>query len=195
MSTATQILMRVMSTFGEMLQRLIFYPTLAYNVLMTKLGCRPWYNRIDETVLLGALPFRSMTKELLAENVRVVINMTEPFETKWWVNTAEEWDSYGIVLVNLSTRDMVEAPSQQNLVIGVQCILDQRRKGNSVYVHCKAGRTRSTTVVACYLMQRHNWSPEEAVEFIRRKRPHIILRNKQKFALHKYYLNRVIKTE
>ena len=25
--------------------------------------------------------------------------------------------------------------------------------GDSVYVHCKAGRTRSATVVACYLMK------------------------------------------
>lgn len=178
-----------------MLQRLIFYPTLAYNVLMTRFAGRPWYNRIDDTVILGALPFRSITQQLLAENVRAVINMTEPFETKFWVNTAEEWNSYGILLVNLSTPDMIAAPSQENLVIGVRCIEDQRRKGNSVYVHCKAGRTRSATVVACYLMQRHNWSPKEAVEFIRKKRPHITIRYKQWIALHNYYLCRVLQSE
>lgn len=178
-----------------MFQRLVFYPTLAYNVVLTKFGFRPWYNRIDDTVVLGALPFRSITEELLAENVRVVINMTEPYETKCWVNTAKEWNSYGILLVNLSTPDMIAAPSQRNLVIGVRCIEDQRKKGNSVYVHCKAGRTRSATLVACYLMQRHNWSPEEAVEFIRTKRPHIIIRNKQWIALHRYYLKQVVKAE
>jgi atypical dual specificity phosphatase len=41
-----------------------FFPTLAYNVLLEKLSLRPWYSRIDETVLLGALPFRSFTEEV-----------------------------------------------------------------------------------------------------------------------------------
>ena len=27
--------------------------------------------------------------------------------------------------------------------------------GPSVYVHCKAGRTRSATLVGCYLMQKN----------------------------------------
>lgn len=46
------------------LQRIVFYPTLAYNVLLAKYWGRPWYNRIDETVLLGALPFRSITQDV-----------------------------------------------------------------------------------------------------------------------------------
>ena len=29
--------------------------------------------------------------------------------------------------------------------------------GPSVYVHCKAGRTRSATLVGCYLMQKNGW--------------------------------------
>ena len=48
-----------------MLSRVAFYPTLLYNVAMEKLSARTWYNRIDETVILGALPFRSMTQEVL----------------------------------------------------------------------------------------------------------------------------------
>jgi atypical dual specificity phosphatase len=48
-----------------MLSRLAFYPTLLYNVLLEQSGVRRWYDRIDETVILGALPFRSMTPEVL----------------------------------------------------------------------------------------------------------------------------------
>lgn len=47
-----------------MLARAMFYPSLAYNVMMEKLTSRSWYNRIDETVILGALPFRTMTDEV-----------------------------------------------------------------------------------------------------------------------------------
>lgn len=43
------------------LARLLFYPTLTYNVLMEKVSSRRWFDRVDQTVILGALPFRSMT--------------------------------------------------------------------------------------------------------------------------------------
>lgn len=47
-----------------MFARVTFYPTLLYNILMEKITSRNWYDRIDETVILGALPFRSMTKQV-----------------------------------------------------------------------------------------------------------------------------------
>lgn len=47
-----------------MFARVTFYPTLFYNVAMEKVSSRRWYDRIDETVILGALPFRTMTKKV-----------------------------------------------------------------------------------------------------------------------------------
>lgn len=47
-----------------MLARISFYPTLLYNVVMEKVSGRQWFDRIDETVLLGALPFRGMTQQV-----------------------------------------------------------------------------------------------------------------------------------
>lgn len=46
------------------LARLLFYPTLAYNVAMEKVSSRRWFDRVDDTVILGALPFRSMTRQV-----------------------------------------------------------------------------------------------------------------------------------
>lgn len=66
--------------------------------------------------------------------------------------TFQEWEESGIEQLQLPTVDLVAAPSQKNLVTGVNFINKHRKKGNSVYVHCKAGKTRSTTLVACYLM-------------------------------------------
>ena len=57
------------------LPRVAFYPTLLYNVLLEKLGVRQWYHRIDDSVLLGALPFKSMTKEVqVVDGVNGVVN-------------------------------------------------------------------------------------------------------------------------
>jgi atypical dual specificity phosphatase len=47
-----------------MFARLSFYPTLLYNVVMEKLTSRNWYDRIDDNVILGALPFRRMTDQV-----------------------------------------------------------------------------------------------------------------------------------
>lgn len=47
-----------------MLARVSFYPTLFYNVFMEKVTKRNWYDRIDENVILGALPFRNMAEEV-----------------------------------------------------------------------------------------------------------------------------------
>jgi atypical dual specificity phosphatase len=47
-----------------MFGRITFYPTLAYNVALERLAFRKWYSRIDETVVLGALPFRSLMNQV-----------------------------------------------------------------------------------------------------------------------------------
>ncbi len=47
-----------------LISRVGFYPTLLYNVVLEKVSSRNWYDHIDETVILGALPFTSMTKQV-----------------------------------------------------------------------------------------------------------------------------------
>ncbi len=49
----------------------VYYPTLAYNVLLGRiLNVRPWWTRIDDDLILGALPFASDVAKLHAEGVR-----------------------------------------------------------------------------------------------------------------------------
>ena len=56
---------------------------------------------------------------------------------------------------------------------------EQEGAGKTVYVHCKAGKGRSASVVMCYLCQKHNVSPEEAFKMLKEKRPQIDLGAKQ----------------
>ena len=44
--------------------RLLYLPSLARMSLLWGRWKRNWYDRVDETVILGALPFRSQTKEV-----------------------------------------------------------------------------------------------------------------------------------
>lgn len=48
---------------------------------------------------------------------------------------------------------MTGIPTLANLRKGVQFALKYQSLGKSVYVHCKAGRSRSATMVAAYLIQ------------------------------------------
>jgi len=176
------------SAMSGALARLLFYPTLAYNVVMEKVSSRRWFDRVDRTVILGALPFRSMTKQLVEkENVRGVITMNEKYETKYFCNSAEEWRAVGVEQLRLSTIDLTGVPSLENLHRGVEFALQHREQGTSVYVHCKAGRSRSATLAAAYLIRLHSWTPEEACQKLASVRPHILVRSAQLEMLRKYH--------
>ena len=58
----------------------------------------------------------------------------------------------GVTQLKIQTVDYVGTPTQTNILKAIHFIQDSNSRQESVYVHCKAGRTRSATVVACYLM-------------------------------------------
>nr|XP_017527028.2 phosphatidylglycerophosphatase and protein-tyrosine phosphatase 1 isoform X2 [Manis javanica] len=165
------------------LARLLFYPTLLYTLFRGKMpgrARREWYHRIDHVVLLGALPLRSITRRLVQdENVRGVITMNEEYETRFLCNSSKEWKKVGVEQLRLSTVDMTGIPTLADIQKGVQFALKYQSLGQCVYVHCKAGRSRSATMVAAYLIQVYNWSPEEAVSAITKIRSHVHIRPEQ----------------
>ncbi|XP_073515661.1 phosphatidylglycerophosphatase and protein-tyrosine phosphatase 1 [Phyllobates terribilis] len=169
--------------------RVLFYPTLLYNVVMEKISRRKWYDRIDETVILGALPFRGMSDKLIKEeNVRGVITMNEEYETRLLSPSSQEWEALGVEQLRLSTVDFTGVPTLEHLQKGVEFVHKHRTMGNSVYIHCKAGRSRSATMVAAYLIERYKWKPDVASASIAEIRPHILIRGRQHQMLEKFYL-------
>ena len=56
-----------------------------------------------------------------------------------------------------------------------------------MYVHCKAGRTRSATVVAAYLIEDAGLSPTEAADHLKAIRSHVSIRRPQRLLLDQYY--------
>ncbi|XP_055706572.1 phosphatidylglycerophosphatase and protein-tyrosine phosphatase 1 isoform X2 [Phlebotomus papatasi] len=195
-----------------MFARVSFYPTLFYNVFMEKVTSRRWYDRIDNNVILGALPFRSMTQDLIQnENVKAVVSMNEDYELTLFSNNAEMWKSHGVKFLQLPTVDIFECPDQSKLIQGVTFInrflppvntlpgivssnSEELDEPGTVYIHCKAGRTRSATLVGCYLMIRNGWTPEQAVEYMKEKRPHVLLHRQQWKALDVFYAENVTKS-
>ena len=98
---------------------------------MEKLSSRRWFDRIDETVILGAIPFRSDLPQLEQNNVKRVITLNEDFElrfSKLWTVQPEEWAPKGIKHLHLRVVDLVAAPTVDQTREGVQFI--QEAKAN-----------------------------------------------------------------
>jgi hypothetical protein len=67
--------------------------------------------------------------------------------------------------------DAAPAPSLAWLRQQVAFVAEQREAGRTVYVHCAAGVSRSGMVVVAYEMKKHGWSHDEALAFVRTRRP------------------------
>lgn len=121
----------------------------------------------------------------------------------------QQWSKLGVKFLQLPTIDIFQSPDQNKLKKGVEFInsflpnetkmknlpaqneLNDTNATGTVYVHCKAGRTRSATLVGCYLMLKNGWSPEQAVEHMRSCRSHILIHNAQWKALRQFYQDNV----
>lgn len=62
------------------------------------------------------------------------------------------WEKMDVKFLQLQTADIFHSPTLEKLNRGVEFMKKIANEGNTVYVHCKAGRTRSATLVGCYLI-------------------------------------------
>ncbi|KAF9910038.1 hypothetical protein EC991_007369 [Linnemannia zychae] len=117
-----------------------------------------WFDPIPNTrIILGAVPSQHLLIQLQREYaVQDIVNMCAEF--KGHLQTMKE---LGLVQCWLPTRDF-STPSLENIWAGVRFIEKCERgwreeapehgQAGAVYVHCKAGRGRSATVVLCWLV-------------------------------------------
>ncbi|GBG71595.1 hypothetical protein CBR_g9011 [Chara braunii] len=153
--------------------RALFYPSLLYNVVRNKLESEfRWWDYINQYLVLGAVPFPGDVLKLKELGVHGVITLNEPYET---LVPPSMYKEHNIDHLEIPTRDFLFAPSQESIQRAVDFIHSHTLKGQGIYVHCKAGRGRSTTVVLCYLVAHCGMTPREALEFVQAKRPRVSL--------------------
>ncbi|XWS26751.1 hypothetical protein CRYUN_Cryun26dG0057100 [Craigia yunnanensis] len=153
--------------------RILFYPTLLYNVFRNKIQSEfRWWDEVDQFLLLGAVPFPKDVRRLKQLGVGGVITLNEPFET---LVSTSFYHANGIDHLVIPTRDYLFAPSISDISRAVDFIHKNASFGRTTYVHCKAGRGRSTTIVLCYLVEHKQMTPEGALEYVRSRRPRVLL--------------------
>lgn len=149
------------------LVRTIYYPTLGYNYLLGRiLKVRRWWDPIDEQLLLGARPMFGDPARFRTLGITGVVNMCEEMR-----GPIDQYSSHGIEQLWLPTIDF-HHPREDHVEAGADFIERHRLNGGKVYVHCKAGRARSATIVLWWLIRYKQMSPENAQRLILLSRPH-----------------------
>jgi len=116
----------------------------------------PNYSRIEPGVFLGGFIDKP------PPGIDAVLNLCE-FE-----------DSFAALKMRWRPiRDAGPAPDLKWLQEQVDFLAEQRSAGRSIYVHCYAGVSRSATVLAAYYMQQKDLTRDQALEFLKTKRPQI----------------------
>ncbi|RLN22814.1 putative dual specificity protein phosphatase DSP8 [Panicum miliaceum] len=153
--------------------RVLFYPTLLYNVLRNRFEADfRWWDRVDQIILLGAVPFPSDVPRLKQLGVQGVVTLSEPYET---LVPTSLYQAHEIEHLVIPTRDYLFAPSLEDISQAIDVIQWNALHGGTTYVHCKAGRGRSTTIVLCYLIKYRSMTPEAALDHVRSIRPRVLL--------------------
>ena len=146
---------------------IVFYPTLAWNVGLGRiLKVRNWWDAIDSNVILGARPFPSDVAALHGLGVRAVVNTCEEYP-----GPVAEYQQHGIVQLHIPTTDFVH-PSLDDVNQAVEFVQQHVTDGDTVYIHCKAGRARSATIAICWLMKYRSMTAEQAQQKLLDCRPH-----------------------
>lgn len=74
----------------------------------------------------------------------------------------------------------------EEFVEAVDFLLNESKQSRYVYVHCKAGRGRSASVMIAFIMRYYGWSYDNAYEYIVTHRPSININTYQRDAITEY---------
>ncbi len=120
---------------------------------------------IEPGFAIGCRPFAAQRAAIRRLGIDTVISLHEAGPSE-----ARGWAAVGVELLEFPTPDMVAIPAER---IGevVEAILERRRAGRSVLLHCLAGINRAPTVAAALLCRRDGLDPDEAIARIRAARP------------------------
>ena len=148
--------------------RALFVPTYLWNRLNAGvLKRRNWWDRVDENVIVGALPHASDVPQWKDDNVTGVVNTCEEYG-----GPVAAYQQANIEQFRMPTIDFTH-PHIDDVEAAVKFIKKHASGGGTVYVHCKAGRARSATVALCWLVEARGMSAAEAQAHLLAHRSHV----------------------
>jgi atypical dual specificity phosphatase len=133
---------------AKVVSKILFLPTFPITAML-RLG--NYWTEVDETLILGCAPFSLLNhpQSLKKLGVTGVVNMCYEYD-----GPLDDYKKLGIEQLHLPTVDHTE-PTPETLIDAVAFIKSHQKKGEKVYVHCKAGHGRAASVALCWLINEH----------------------------------------
>jgi atypical dual specificity phosphatase len=163
------------------------------SLLYTIWGSKAWWTPVTKNIVLGALPFEHQQAKIKALGVTHIVTALEHFELQnGLAKPAGKWNAIAIEHKHVETPDF-EGMAADKIHEAVEYMRAEIQKSPQakIYVHCKAGRGRSATIVVAYLWKygadgRSFESVDAARDFVKKARPQINLNPQQMQAIHTY---------
>ena len=123
---------------------------------------------------------------LIKHGIKTIITVREvPLPSNWFTDSIKNIDSDNINYLHLSVEDF-GAPSIEEIDSTVDYIQRQIDNRKPVMVHCAAGKGRTGTILAAYLLKNENLTADQAIKKIRNLRPGSIQSNIQEMTISMY---------
>lgn len=117
------------------------------------------FAKVSNHLYRGGAPGPEGLKELVAAHVVLDIDLREPHEGT--ATEAAEAKKLGLQYINVPLSEFW-APSE-NDVKKILALIEADRSG-PVFVHCRRGKDRTGTIVACYRIETDNWTNRRALQ-------------------------------
>jgi atypical dual specificity phosphatase len=123
---------------------------------------------------------------LIKHGIKTIITVREvPLPSNWFTDSINNIDRDNVNYLHLRVEDF-GSPSIEEIDSTVEYIQHQIDNKKPVMVHCAAGKGRTGTILAAYLLKNENLTAEQAIKKIRNLRPGSIQSNIQEMTISIY---------
>ena len=142
------------------------------------------FHQVDQNVYRGAQPTDEGLKNLASLGVRTIIDLRHGKDHSDAEEKAAE--ALGLRYINVPMEGL-EAPTDRQ-ISSLMELLNSADRG-PVFVHCREGKDRTGTVVACYRIAHDHWTNDHALDEAREFGLHPLQRLRRNFILNFTPLN------
>lgn len=137
------------------------------------------FDKVTDHIYRGGDPTAVGLTELGAMGVKIDLDLREASAaTKV---EKQQAGKLGIKYINIPMKPL-SAPTDDQVKRAI-ALLDQTEPG-PIFVHCRRGKDRTGTVIACYRIQHDGWSNKEALAEARKHGMSFTERGMQRYILH-----------